>query len=340
MEFNWPGEKLVLKLYESLADNGVPALLGPWQTRRTAEAEADKMRILAQAEKDAAAIKAGDVTVQVTSDTARLELTSEEKGRPTRREPALDLEKMAASVASAELADSIRREVNATKAVLVAEDILSRDTQEPSDNNIDGDWLHSWRDCAGRVSAEQLQELWGRVLAGEVKQPGSFSMRTLEFLKGLSKKEAELISSAATFVIGEKIHREKSGYLAKAGLDFGQLLYLQEIGILAGVESSSLTSRYASTVPGSFRTGLKSENRGLLIKHADANKHLHISSYSITQLGMEMLRLCKVDVNEDYFWSIASDIANQGYQVTAVEFNQEGKPINPQEITPKAHSHA
>ena len=48
------------------------------------------------------------------------------------------------------------------------------------------------------MSSEELQTLWGRVLAGEIKSPGTFSLRTLEFLKNTSHEEALKIAKLAT----------------------------------------------------------------------------------------------------------------------------------------------
>lgn len=36
-----------------------------------------------------------------------------------------------------------------------------------------------------------MQDLWGRVLAGEVAQPGKYSLRSLETLRNLTQREAE-----------------------------------------------------------------------------------------------------------------------------------------------------
>jgi Protein of unknown function (DUF2806) len=41
-----------------------------------------------------------------------------------------------------------------------------------------------------------LQELWGKVLAGEIEQPGSYSLRTLDFLSVMTQKEAERFVAA------------------------------------------------------------------------------------------------------------------------------------------------
>ena len=53
------------------------------------------------------------------------------------------------------------------------------------------EWVSRFFDIAAGITTEQLQYLWGRILAGEIKQPGSFSLRTLDVLRNLSRKEAE-----------------------------------------------------------------------------------------------------------------------------------------------------
>lgn len=60
---DYPGEKLLLKLWETLAEKGVGSLLKPWHEKRVSRARNEIRReeilILAQAEKEAEAIKAG-----------------------------------------------------------------------------------------------------------------------------------------------------------------------------------------------------------------------------------------------------------------------------------------
>jgi hypothetical protein len=41
------------------------------------------------------------------------------------------------------------------------------------------DWLNVFERFAEDASTERMQGLWGRVLAGEIRQPGRFSLRTL-----------------------------------------------------------------------------------------------------------------------------------------------------------------
>jgi hypothetical protein len=69
------------------------------------------------------------------------------------------------------LADAVRRYVKVAKAVLGALYVLSEDASDPPEKSPNPDWLFRWRDAAAGVSASDLQTLWGKLLAGEVKQP-------------------------------------------------------------------------------------------------------------------------------------------------------------------------
>ena len=60
---NAPGEQLLIKLWETIADKGIGSLLKPWQKRREGKAEIELKRqellVLAQTESDANLIRQG-----------------------------------------------------------------------------------------------------------------------------------------------------------------------------------------------------------------------------------------------------------------------------------------
>ena len=69
-----------------------------------------------------------------------------------------------------------------------------RNEQPITDEPLDQDWTTRFFRIAEEVSNEEMQALWGKILAGEIKQPKTYSLRTLELLKNLSKEEG-LISN-------------------------------------------------------------------------------------------------------------------------------------------------
>jgi hypothetical protein len=324
---DYPGEKLLLKLWETLAEKGVGSLLAPWQEKRLSRARTEIRReellVIAQAEKEVESIKSGKSVYPINDGVKLLTTAFEKSDEKGRIEPTIELSHFAVKASSIEVSESVRKEVNVAKAVMIAEDILAQDAQESSNKPIEDDWLFSWRENAGRVSTDELQDLWGRVLAGEVKQPGTYSIRTLEFLKSLSKAEAELISKAAGYVIADRIYRNKEEFLEKDGLNFTQLLFLQDIGILSGVEASGISTTYKSIEPDRYFKPLVANSKIMLLEHEDSSKEVKAEIYLLTRVGAEVLRLASFRVNQEYFESVAKDFATKGFKVKVADWVQQ-----------------
>lgn len=331
MEF--PGEKLVIKMWETLAEKGIGSALQPWHEKRLGAAKNQVRRneilMLAEAEKLAADIKAGK-SIPVDISAPLIGVSSSQKEE--RIEPTISLPDIALTAANIDVSESIRKEVNVSKAVLAAENILSNEDQTPTDKTVEDDWLFSWRENAGRVSSEELQGLWGSILAGEVKNPGSYSFRTMEFLKGLSKSEAELISKAAQYVVGGAIFRNKDSFLEQNGISFSVLLFLQEIGIISGVEAVGLSITWNSLDPNKYMKPLICNNKVIILEHDDINKKADAEVYQITSVGRQILGLASFGSKEDYLQSIAKDYAKKGFTVKVADWKQltatEGRFFN------------
>ena len=297
---DFPGEKLVIKLWETLAEKGVGSLLTPWSVRREGRARNELRReellMLAQADVDAADIRAGlkrlyeDGTLRLITDNPEVvhSVSPEHLPEIDRKLGLPTLAQAAMSIGAAEIA---RNEINASKAVIFAEELLANDAQLPPDRSVEQDWLFTWREYAGKVSTEDLQRLWGSVLAGEVKSPGKYSLRTLEFLRGLSRAEAELIAVLARYVVESRIIRSEKQYLEGHGINFGTLLRLQELGVVSGVEAIGLTTQYKTTMPGKFVRPLRSHGKVLVVEHEDPEKVMALEVYNLTAVGGQIVDL-------------------------------------------------
>jgi Protein of unknown function (DUF2806) len=114
-----------------------------------------------------------------------------------------------------------------TKAAL--EDLRANPGQEDAHAEIDDDWLNFFARLAEDKSSEELQILFGRILAGEVKRPGSFSLRTMETMATISKSDAERLSKLLSFSFGERLipfQRTENGDPSE-----DDKLFLSELGI-------------------------------------------------------------------------------------------------------------
>lgn len=66
--------------------------------------------------------------------------------------------------------------------------------------NIDIDWLMRFYDSVGCTSNDVLQDLWAKILAGEINHPNSCSLRTLDILKNVTEKEARVFEKLCKFI--------------------------------------------------------------------------------------------------------------------------------------------
>ena len=330
-----PGEKLLVRLWETV-DSAICGLLSPWQIRRVGRARSavvrDQQLALAQAEREAEDIRVGRKSL--TADGRLVEVPDHgAEGSP--RDDNAPFATLAATTQRNLLYREMRREVNVGKAVLQAVAELENDPQEPPAGRVEEDWLSRWRDSANQVSAEELQTLWGRVLAGEIKSPGTFSLRTLEFLKNLSKEDARRIEKLAPFVVDDFVFNGDRSLLESEGITLGFLLGLQDLGIVE-VSQRGVRKILKSALQDKFMLGLIAYKRILVITHEDPSKESHLNVYRLTSLGREVLRLGVFMPHEHYLRQLGKTIRSLGFRVVVARYEQvtetEGRYFDEEEL--------
>ena len=329
LSIDYPGEKLLIRLWETVTEKGIGALLRPWQIRREGRALVDVRReellVIAQTEQDVKAIQSGQKIVDANHQLTKLH----EQASPL------------AIVHRNRIAQEIRSEVNVSKALLGAEAELENDPQTPPDRTVDEDWLFRWRDAASVVSSEELQTLWGRVLAGEIKSPGSFSLRTLEFLKNISQEEALEIEKLSPFVFSNGcIFRNAKKLLDSEGVTFSLLLRLQNLGITCGVDAAGLSLETRGKTTDKFKEVLVSHDRALVVTHEAANQTFKLVIYGLTSIGQQIFKLGSFKSHEIYLRKVGQAICSQGFNVSLARWEQvtetSGRYFAPQEICAKS----
>lgn len=341
-----PGEKLLIKLWNTLAKGGVGSLLTPWQIKRVGrawtEVRCEELLMLTQAEKDARDIKEGKKTLLEDGRLVQIpdandgEVKTDEYGRI---EPTLFLESTAEKISNFKRAEEIQQEININRTLYLVEEELLRSKQEPSDKEVDPDWLFRWREAAKNTNNEQLRDIWAKTLAGEVKSPGSYSLRTLEFIRNISQDEALAISLLGQFAVGRSIFKTKR--LEEAGIDFGFLLQMDDLGILHGVQGgdlSGLVLNFNSQVSDRFFTVIINRNLVLTVASDDPSKKLSLECYQISKVGAELLSLGDFNADEGYMREIGTKIGGQGFTVEIGQYlpigPDRGRILNAEKIQP------
>lgn len=105
---------------------------------------------------------------------------------------------------------------------------------------VNTDWITRFFDSVATIGDEDMQILWGKILAGEVKQPGSFSLRTLETVKNVTKEEAELFYKLIPLIFRDQNTRfllANESILTRYNFTFDDLLRLRDCGLVDTTET-------------------------------------------------------------------------------------------------------
>jgi hypothetical protein len=96
-------------------------------------------------------------------------------------------------------------------------------------------WVRRFIENASQARETTVQEMWGRVLAGEIKRPGSFSLRALGIVANLTPVEAHLFEQVAKQVVLCKwygfIPALDDQYLKTKGTGLGTFHFLSDSGL-------------------------------------------------------------------------------------------------------------
>jgi len=178
-----------------------------------------------------------------------------------------------------------------------------------------------WRAGAEEVSNEEVQELWGRILTGECKQPGTFSFATLEVLKTLGIGEANTISKVGPFMIEKCVFNpsNRNAFYSKYDLAYQDFLDLEELEILIAKEKLGQRLTLKS---GTSRMILGNNGKGLLIKGKGPKANIWIPAYMFTNRGAQIMSLGNFTPNLDYLGEVGEFLKSAGVDVSIVHYKK------------------
>lgn len=210
-----------------------------------------------------------------------------------------------------------KRQLNIDNVSQIAAEQLSQE-ETVSEEPVDEDWSTRFFNIIEDISDEEMQNLWGRILAGEVKQPKSYSLRTLELLKNLSKNEADIFTKVANFAIksGNEYFlfkgKDQNLLKEKYRIAYNDIALLTEIGLLqpgtfVNYEFHQQTSDYQNV----FISG----NLVIVIKIKANTPTIQIPVDVFSNAGNELLKLIKSNSPMDYLTSLANSIKSENVEV-------------------------
>jgi uncharacterized repeat protein (TIGR03899 family) len=190
-------------------------------------------------------------------------------------------------------------------------------------DKADPDWFIIFTQLAEDVSNQTMQNLWAKILAGEISQPGSFSTKTLKTFRAMNITDAKLLAKACSLSVSDKTkkniriisgayqtpnllnffskNRENTIQLSQFSLSYADLLILADnhLVFIQETESSPMN---------------KNENFNFNFNNAPLTVTAKKTScvlkfYKFTPIGSELAYLISDDGDDDYLQHLKKELS-------------------------------
>lgn len=189
--------------------------------------------------------------------------------------------------------------------------------EQVSEDMPDEDWVTRFFNYAEEITSEEMQELWGRILAGEVKKPGTYSLKTLDFFRNISKYDASIVEDVSKFALNSGSNTfiamcDKKWMQDERNIFAGHQFDLGELGV---VYPTDLQVRF-------FRDEnvdeevIVSENHILVIHRNEIKNELQLPIWKYTKVGQELLSLTPKTYDQDYLEKVGEFFTKRNGKAT------------------------
>lgn len=287
-----------IKIIELLG-KGIGSLSEPWLILRKSEAEA-----IAHAHK----VYSEELAKHLAQQRIRNNTHSQENKENDLRTISAEL-----SSISRLIAGDLRHQNNISSILIEA--VNQGSDSFSSSGDVSEDWFQKFLSEAKNISDTDVQNMWGRILAGEIERPGSFSIRSLTILRNISSTEAQLFHILASQSVrvhhphwnGEELFPFvmllNNNYLLPRGMSYGVLENLQDAGLIHiwptqrtyNLSALGECVSFKSTHGSKQITFRRSSNLSVA---GDGN--LHVGHVSFSRAGAELAKLATKD--DDFSW--------------------------------------
>jgi hypothetical protein len=241
----------------------------------------------------------------------------------------------------------VREQMNLDKISEFAAQQIQHDNESPASQQNDNaavspileDWLNNFEQEARQVNSEAMQILFGRILAGEIQRPSSFSIKTVKILRELDVRTANLFCQFCSLCISITFHDTHYTHCVDArvcslgggagqnalqqySFDFDNLNILHEHGLIIS-EYNSMFNYQMSIMNEHNVVGLpfsyQKQSYGLIaLNGRPINEALNISGVSLSSAGKELSRIVDFEPSDAYTTALVTYFSTQNLQMCQI----------------------
>lgn len=187
--------------------------------------------------------------------------------------------------------------------------------QKVANENADPDWIARFWDNVKDVSNQDMQRIWAKLLAGEVVQPGRFSLRTLDVLRNMSSEEAKLFNHFCQFVFDAKYAINDDALLLTAGLTWDDIFHIEACGLIK-IEASW---KFDSECADRFLAIVAYFDKKIALEHENPKRDVTLQTFALTRAATELISIGQFSSNGAWLDHFTTTMKNAGLTVTVGE---------------------
>lgn len=134
-----------------------------------------------------------------------------------------------------------REKIAAETVLLLKDQTISEETPAPED-----DWMNIFVDYASKASSERMQKHWANLLASEIKNPGSYSLSTLQVMSVMDSNLANIIEKFSGSTLDNMFIAQTPKN--STGYEFFELENLVSLGLVTGNNKKNITQNPVTLV--------------------------------------------------------------------------------------------
>lgn len=200
----------------------------------------------------------------------------------------------------------------------IADGMVQKKSNKSNGKQYNFDWFIRYYEASGNISDKEMQILWAKILAGEIEKPSSYSLRTLDVLKNISKEEAErfvkICNSAIKIESAQYAIPADHDYISKNDINYSDILMLEEIGLI----NSGSNVRINNDLEGNTEYILYVYGSLIVRAIASEKRELSLRVFIFTNVGNELATLIDRESNEENFLNLCKKLrdSNPGILIT------------------------
>lgn len=177
-------------------------------------------------------------------------------------------------------------------------------------DNPEDDWINHFIPYAEKASSDRMRDLLGRILAGEIKKPGSYSLATLRVVNEISQRQAHSFLWFWGHSIGDAV---PTTIVPGPGIEWSRIVELRDAGLVTPVDSATWQPQSSEGVINGSPWSIGPSH--IFISVWPIGHGNFVNVYRPTPAGAEVATLIDPPIFEDNLRALAKTLHTKSFRI-------------------------